>query len=166
MANSAQVSCAASYPGFFSFELRAGQTEQQGPGVSQGSGRCVCLEVAPEREISSFASAQTGEHRNCLRAEPLIVWMLAYRCKASAWMQSSPGKPGVISMLTLYCGSIWEPQPQFRAPLCRELIVSRGGMKGDSSSGAAWSLMFFLKFYGKKTLILKWVLELMVFMAI
>lgn len=97
MANSAQVNCAASYSGLFSFELRAGQTEQQGPGVSQGSGRCVCLQVAPEREILSFASAETGERRNCLRAEPLVVWMLAYRCEASAWMQSSPGKPGVIS---------------------------------------------------------------------
>lgn len=44
--------------------LRAGQAERPGPGVSQGSGKRVCLAVALEREIFSFTSPETGEHRN------------------------------------------------------------------------------------------------------
>lgn len=110
---------------------RAGQDEQQGPGVGQGSGKCACVGVALERKTTSFMSHETQERRNCSESNAVCT---SDCLDAHLWLWGKcldailSGGNLVFPLFTPYCGSIWEPQSWFRAPLCRELMMSRAEM--------------------------------------
>lgn len=134
---------------------RTGQDEQQGPGVGQDSGKCVCVAVALERKTFSF-SLRLRNTGTVLRATPsalLIVWMLTYRCEASAWMQSSQGETWCFHYL-LFIVVVSESHSHGSEALCAGNWLW---------AGLRWFLRdrlkfgIFLQVLWKNTLVSKWV---------
>lgn len=122
----------------------------QGWAEAQGS---VCAWKWLLRGKSPFPLMRQGRTGTALRAAPLMVWMLTDHSEAGC--NPPGGNLQVFPLFTPDCGSTWEPQAGFRAPLCRELILSRIGMQSDSSSGTGWSSVLFSSFMEKINWFLK-----------
>lgn len=163
-----QCTSAVSHSGVFSFELFEGRADWATRARGEPGLREVCVPSSGSWEGNLlYLSWGWGTQELFWEQHRLRLWLSVCSLIAARQVPASnpPGGNLVLfPLLSLYCGSIWEPQSQFRAPLCRELIMSRIGMKGDSSSGTGWSSVFFSSFM-EETFILKWVLELVVFMA-
>lgn len=128
--------------------LRAGQTEQQGPRVRRGSGKCACLEVAAEREIFSFTSQETGEHRNC--CESSTVWLFGHSliaAKPVPGCKSSQGKPGVVPSA---CSLLWQHlRATVQSPLVQGIDYEQDWDERQQLLRDWLKFGIFLKFYGK-----------------
>lgn len=147
------MSCAASDSGINSLALFG----EQGRLSSEGQGWARAQESVfawqwPLRGKSPSPLRRLGNTGTILRAmssASLIVWILAYRCEASVWMQSSWGETCCCFLYLLFIVVVSESHSHGSEPPCAGNWLWTGlGWKGTVPEGRA-EVWYFLKFYGK-----------------
>lgn len=163
MANSAQVGCAVSYSGLFSFELvegRAGRATRGEPGLRE---MCVPRSGCWEGNPLLYLSGDWGTQELLWEQHCLCLWL--FGCSLIAAKQvpgcNPPrGKPAVVSTA---CSLLWQC---LRATATVQSLLVQG-IDYEQDWDERRQLLrdrlkfgIFLKFYGKNKFDLKWVLEL------